>query len=43
MVTAVKVLVKVIKLLVIFEKSTDGPLSQLIAYLEEKYGFFADE
>ncbi len=38
MVTAIKVLVKIIKLFIFFDKSTNGAVSQLIAELEEKYG-----
>lgn len=43
MVTAIKVLVKVIKLFVVFFKITDGPLSELVEALEEKYGFEVEE
>lgn len=43
MVTVIKIFVEIIKLLVVFEKATDGPLSQFIAELEEKYGLSADE
>lgn len=38
MVTAVKILVKIIKLFIFFDKNTDGVLSQYVAKLEEKYG-----
>lgn len=36
MVTAIKVLVKIIKILIIFEKTTGGPLTQLLEKLEQK-------
>lgn len=38
MVTFVKILVKIIKLFVFFDKTSDGAVSQLIKDLEEKYG-----
>lgn len=38
MVTAIKILVKIIKLFIFFDKSSDGAVSQLIKDLEEKYG-----
>lgn len=36
MITVIKVLVEIIKILIVFEKSTNGPLSQLIEKLEER-------
>lgn len=41
MVTFVKILVKIIKLFVFFDKTSDGAVSQLIKDLEEKYGIDA--
>ncbi len=38
MVTLVKILVKFIKLFIIFDKTSDGALSSFIKDLEEKYG-----
>ncbi len=38
MVTFIKLLVKIIKLFVFFDKTSDGAVSQLIKDLEEKYG-----
>ena len=38
MVTAIKILVKIIKLFIIFYKTSDGAVSQFIKDLEEKYG-----
>ena len=38
MVTMIKILVKLIKFFIIFEKNSDGALSQAIKDLEEKYG-----
>lgn len=37
-VTAVKILVKIIKLFIFFDKTSDGVMSQFIEDLEEKYG-----
>ena len=37
MVTAIKILVKIIKLLVIFDKSSDGALTQFLQKLESMY------
>ena len=41
MVTFVKILVKIIKLFVFFDKTSDGAVSQFIKDLEEKYGIDA--
>ena len=38
MVTFVKILVKIIKLFIIFDKTSDGAVSDFIRDLEEKYG-----
>ncbi len=38
MVTFVKILVKIIKLFIFFDKTSDGAVSQFIKDLEEKYG-----
>lgn len=43
MVTAIKVFVKFIKLLIVFFKVTDGPLADFVEKLEEKYGFTVEE
>lgn len=43
MITTIKVFVKIIKLFVVFFKITDGPLSELIEKLEEKYDFEIEE
>lgn len=42
MVTFVKILVKIIKLFIFFDKTSDGAVSQLIKDLEEKYGIDAE-
>ena len=38
MVTFVKILVKIIKLFIFFDKTSDGAVSQFIKDLEDKYG-----
>lgn len=38
MVTFVKILVKIIKLFIFFDKTSDGAVSDFIKELEEKYG-----
>ncbi len=38
MVTFVKILVKIVKLFIFFDKTSDGALSQWIVEMEEKYG-----
>lgn len=38
MVTFVKILVKIVKLFIFFDKSSDGALSQWIKEMEDKYG-----
>lgn len=43
MVTFVKILVKIIKLFIFFDKSSDGAVSQFIKDLEEKYGIDSEE
>lgn len=43
MVTAIKILVKIIKLFIFFFKVTDGPLADLVEQLEEKYGIEFEE
>lgn len=43
MVTVIKIFVKIIKLLIVFFKVTDGPLADFVEELEEKYGFTAEE
>ena len=43
MVTFIKILVKIIKLFIVFDKTTNGELSQFIADLEEKYNIDSEE
>lgn len=38
MVTFVKILVKILKLFIFFDKTSDGAVSQFIKDLEDKYG-----
>ncbi len=38
MVTFIKILVKIIKLFIFFDKGTDGAVSGLIKDLEDKFG-----
>lgn len=38
MVTFVKILVKIVKLFIFFDKTSDGALSQWIKEMEDKYG-----
>jgi len=43
MVDFIKILVKIIKLFIFFDKTSDGAISQFIKDLEEKYGISSEE